>query len=92
MLQHVFNNHYNVNMNDIQNSYNYSHRLTSPGSAFDTLPVIWPCKKCCINVCLHSFGSHSCMCGAHSETLLMSDAAKEIEESACLRARSVVRA
>lgn len=45
MLQHVFNNHDNVNMNDIQNSYNYSHRLKSPGSALDTLPVIWPCKN-----------------------------------------------
>lgn len=39
MLQHVFNNnHNNINMNDIQNSNNYSHIITLPSSTLATLP------------------------------------------------------
>lgn len=34
MLQHVFNNHNNINMNDIQNSNNYSHIITLPRQCF----------------------------------------------------------
>lgn len=45
MLQHVFNNHNNINMNDIQNSNNYSRIITLPGSALATLPYVWPCIK-----------------------------------------------
>lgn len=44
MLQHVFNNHNNINMNDIQNSNNYSHIITLPGSALATRSEVWPCK------------------------------------------------
>lgn len=44
MLQHVFNNHNNINMNDIQNSNNYSHIITLPSSALATLPYVRPCK------------------------------------------------
>lgn len=42
MLQHVFNNHNNINMNDIQNSNNYSRIITLPGSALGTLLQVWP--------------------------------------------------
>lgn len=43
MLQHVFNNHNNINMNDIQNSNNnYSHRITLAFSILATLPCVWP--------------------------------------------------
>lgn len=44
MLQHVFNNHNNINMNDIQNNNNYSHIITLAGCALATLPSVWPCK------------------------------------------------
>lgn len=33
MLQHVSNSHNNINMNDIQNSNNYSRIITLPGGA-----------------------------------------------------------
>lgn len=44
MLQHVFNNHNNINMNDIQNSNNHSHIIKLPGSALATLPCVWTGK------------------------------------------------
>lgn len=45
MLQHVFNNHNNINMNDIQNSNNYSRIITLPRRRFGhTSPYVWPCE------------------------------------------------
>jgi len=46
MLQHVFINHNDINMNDIQNSNNYSHIITLPSSTLATLPSVWPCSGC----------------------------------------------
>lgn len=45
MLQHVFINDNNINMNDIQNSNNYSHIITLSGGALATLPHVWPYKE-----------------------------------------------
>lgn len=35
-------NHNNINMNDIQNSNNYTHRITLSVSILSTLPCVWP--------------------------------------------------
>lgn len=35
-------NHNNINMNDIQNSNNYSHWITLSISILSTLPCVWP--------------------------------------------------
>lgn len=56
MLQHVFNNHNNINMNDIQNSNNYSHIITLPGGALATRPGRLAVQRSCIKFCLRSIG------------------------------------
>lgn len=49
MLQHVFNNHNNINMNDIQNSNNnYSRIIALPGSASAPLPIRRASQRSCI--------------------------------------------
>lgn len=72
MLQHVFNNHNNINMNDIQNSNNYSHIITIPGSALATLPYVLALQRSCIKLCLRSFLAgclYTCIYRMHSKRL-----------------------
>lgn len=60
MLQHVFNNHNNINMNDIQNSNNYSHNNITQQRFGDT-PRFLALQSSCINCC------YTCIYTMHSK-------------------------